>query len=98
MRILLTRPEADAKRSAARLEALGHEVVLAPLFEIVATRERKPDAPCERLLATSAHAFDDLPALADHLTALRLDVVGERTAAAARAIGFSQIGVVAPDA
>ncbi|MDB5544858.1 MAG: uroporphyrinogen synthase [Hyphomicrobiales bacterium] len=98
MRILLTRPEADAQRSAARLEALGHEVVIAPLFEIVPTGAPKPDGPCDRLLATSAHAFDGLPAQANHLTALRLDVVGERTAAAARAIGFAQIGIIATEA
>jgi uroporphyrinogen-III synthase len=97
MRILLTRPEADAKRSAARLEALGHEVVVAPLFEIVPTGAAMPEGAPDRLLATSAHAFDDMPTQAD-LTALRLDVVGERTAAAARASGFAQIGITAADA
>jgi uroporphyrinogen-III synthase len=97
MRILLTRPEADAKRSAARLEALGHDVVLAPLFEIFPTGAARPEAAPDRLLATSAHAFDGLPAQAD-LTALRLDLVGERTAAAARASGFAQIGIIAPEA
>lgn len=98
MRILLTRPEADAKRSAARLTALGHEVVLAPLFDIVPTGSVMPEGAPDRLLATSAHAFDGLGAQAGHLTALRLDVVGERTAAAARAKGFAQIGTIATEA
>jgi uroporphyrinogen-III synthase len=98
MRILLTRPEADARRSAAQLETLGHEAVLAPLFEIVPTGAPMPDGVCDRLLATSAHAFDDLPSQAPGLTALRLDVVGERTAAAARESGFARIAIVAADA
>ena len=98
MRVLLTRPEADARRSAARLTALGHEVVLAPLFEIVATGAQQPDGPFDRLLATSAHAFEALPIGVDDLKSRLLDVVGDRTAAVARDSGFTQIGVAALDA
>lgn len=35
MHLLLTRPAIEAKASAARLEALGHAVTLAPMLEIV---------------------------------------------------------------
>lgn len=98
MRILLTRPEADARRSAERLTALGHEAVLAPLFEIVTTGAEKPAGRFDRLLATSAHAFERLPADADALKGRPLHVVGERTARAAQAHGFTQIATVAPDA
>ena len=97
MRILLTRPEADARRSAQELAALGHEAVIAPLFEIVATAAPQPDGTFARLLATSAHAFHTVQA-ANDLKALRLDVVGARTAAAARESGFSDVKTVAPDA
>ncbi|MFM2444633.1 MAG: hypothetical protein RJB09_1819 [Pseudomonadota bacterium] len=97
MRILLTRPEADARRSAQRLAALGHDVVIVPLFEIVATGALQPDGAFTRLLATSAHAFDVSHDTND-LKALRLDVVGARTAAAARESGFSRVETAAPDA
>ena len=97
MRILLTRPEADARRSAQRLAALGHDVVIVPLFEIVATGALQPDGAFTRLLATSAHAFDVSHDTND-LKALRLDVVGARTAATARESGFSRVETAAPDA
>jgi len=97
MRILLTRPEADARRSAQRLAALGHVAVIVPLFEIVGTAAPQPEGAFTRLLATSAHAFHIAQA-ADDLKALRLDVVGTRTAAAARESGFSSVETVAPDA
>ena len=97
MRILLTRPEADARRSAQRLAALGHDAVIVPLFEIVATGALQPDGAFTRLLATSAHAFDVSHDTND-LKALRLDVVGARTAAVARESGFSRVETVAPDA
>ena len=98
MRILLTRPGADARRSAERLKALGHEVVIAPLFEIVATSAPVPEGSFERLLATSAQAFVDLADNAGGLKHLPMHVVGERTASAARKSGFAQIETVAPDA
>ena len=97
MRILLTRPEADARRSAQQLAALGHDAVIVPLFEIVATGALQPDGAFTRLLATSAHAFDVSHDTND-LKALRLDVVGARTAAAARESGFSRVETAAPDA
>ena len=34
MRLLVTRPEPEGGRTAARLRARGHEVVLAPLLRI----------------------------------------------------------------
>lgn len=98
MRILLTRPEADARRSAERLKALGHEVVIAPLFEIVATGAPMPKGIFDRLLATSAQAFAGLTDDTDGLKHLPMHVVGERTASAARNGGFAEIATVAPDA
>lgn len=97
MRILLTRPEADAQRSARRLAALGHEVLIAPLFEIAPTGAPMPEGDFDRLLATSAHAFENLGPEAAALDK-PLHVVGERTAAAARSCGLAQIEMTEPDA
>lgn len=96
MRILLTRPEADAERSAETLSALGHTCVIAPLFEIAATKDAKPTGTFTTLLATSAHAFDAAHLDGD-LRNLPLHVVGERTADAARQNGFQNIRHIAAD-
>ena len=57
MRLLLTRPEPDAQRTAAALRAQGHDVIIAPLLRI----EPAPDAeigtgPWAAILITSANA------------------------------------------
>lgn len=96
MRILLTRPEADADRSAEKLSALGHSCVIAPLFEIVATREARPIGSFAAIIATSAHAFHTMRG-AEGLQNLSLHVVGERTAQAARQAGFQNIGHICAD-
>ncbi len=98
MRILLTRPEADAQRSARRLQALGHETLVCPLIEITPTRILLPAGNFTALLATSAHAFDALHGDVARLHALPLHVVGARTAEAARKAGFTQIQTIAADA
>ena len=85
MRILLTRPEADARKSAQALGAEGFDTLITPLFEIAPTGEAKPVGDFTALLATSAHAFDTLTS---DLSSLPLYVVGERTAEAAQRKGF----------
>ena len=85
MRILLTRPEADAVKSAQALRAEGFETLIAPLFAIAATDIEKPSGDFTSLLAASAHAFDALPS---KLSSQNLHVVGERTAEAAIHAGF----------
>ena len=57
MRILLTRPKADAERTAARLAALGHQTVISPVIEIVATGSALPGVFFDAMIATSRHAF-----------------------------------------
>ena len=97
MRILLTRPEADARLSAEKLSALGHSCIVAPLFEIAATGEHQPHGDFSGVLATSAHAFD----APEHIQTLRdlpMHLVGERTAEAARHAGFAQLRMSAQDA
>jgi uroporphyrinogen-III synthase len=94
MRLLVTRPEADAQRTAVSLSARGHRVRPAPLLQI----EMIPGAdigssPWQAVLMTSANAARAIalhPRLAE-LIALPVLAVGRRTAAAARAAGFSDV-------
>ncbi|AJY47693.1 uroporphyrinogen-III synthase [Martelella endophytica] len=91
MRVLVTRPEASAERSAARLAALGHLPFTLPLFEPV----HQPDAAIAALAeeawsavaVTSAEAVRALGRAAP----LRLYAVGEASAKAARDAGFADI-------
>ena len=57
MRLLVTRPAADAQALAAELEARGHSVICAPVIEIVIKPEAAPDLTNVKGLAfTSAMA------------------------------------------
>lgn len=99
MRVLVTRPQREAERTANRLAALGHSALSAPMLEIVATGAALPGLPHDAVLATSAQAISLLNEVsARALRNLPLFVVGERTAAAARAMGFTDVRPPAPDA
>lgn len=91
MRLLVTRPDEQAARTAEKLRALGHRPVLAPVLEIVPTGASLPAGSFDLALATSARAFSGAAPVAP------LACVGEKTAAAARAAGFAVLHV-APDA
>jgi len=91
MRVLVTRPAEDGAETAARLRAMGHEPLLAPLLE---TQFFDMPAPAledvQAILATSANgvrAFARLCARRD----LPLFAVGPQTADAAGAAGFTHI-------
>jgi uroporphyrinogen-III synthase len=92
MRLLVTRPEADAARTADLLRARGHTVLVAPLLRMqVSDAEVGPDPAA--VLLTSANA---VRALATHprreaLLPLPAFAVGARTADAARAAGFAEV-------
>ncbi|PLP56782.1 uroporphyrinogen III synthase [Mesorhizobium loti] len=109
-RVLVTRPEPGAGRTAARLRELGFEPVVLPLSEtraLAVALEPLPETAAA-LLVTSANAIrhasaDVLRQLAD----LPCHVVGPKTAAMARAAGLSVVetgsggarqlaGVIAP--
>jgi uroporphyrinogen-III synthase len=94
MRLLVTRPQPDADRTAAALRARGHDVAIAPLLRI----EALPDLDLgvgswSALVLTSANALlaVDAHARRDELLGLPVLVAGRRTAAAARAAGFSDV-------
>ncbi len=87
LRIAVTRAEPDASRTAARIDALGGEAVLAPLLHILVRDDLSRDlSGVQALLFTSANgvrAFGpaDVRALA----------VGEATAAEARNLGYRDV-------
>ncbi len=94
MRILLTRPEADAERTAAALRARGHDIIIAPLLDF----EILPDADLgtgsyAAILLTSANA---VRAIAGHrrreeLLKIAVFTVGDRTAQAMRDANFTNV-------
>ena len=98
MRVLVTRPEPAALRTADRLRALGHEVVVAPLLIPRAVAWTVPAGEWQAVAFTSASA----PALGGPgLAALALlpaYAVGEATAAAARTAGFGDVRAARGDA
>ncbi|AYM06548.1 uroporphyrinogen-III synthase [Agrobacterium radiobacter] len=104
MRIVVTRPQRSGERTAAKLEALGHEPVLLPLFHPAHHGERAISAlsgPLAAIAVTSAEALRALETsrdrLAPHLSK-PLFAVGATTAEAAKKAGFTQIFIASGDA
>ena len=94
MRLLITRPEPDAQRTAGLLRARGHQVTLAPLLSI----ETIPDVdlgagPYSALLMTSANAARAIATYPQRRDLVELPVftVGQRTAEAAGIVGFTDV-------
>jgi uroporphyrinogen-III synthase len=93
MRLLVTRPEPDATRTAAALRARGHEVLVAPLLA-TQTIEAEFDERYDAVLMTSANAAR-AASRQSHFAQLRklpVVTVGHRTAEIAQTAGFTQAG------
>ena len=96
MRVLVTRPEPDARREADALRKRGYEPVLAPLLGIEFLKDVPLDLEgAQAVVITSRNA---LRALEDHpqrdaVAALPLFAVGEATAWAGRQFGFSEVTI-----
>jgi uroporphyrinogen-III synthase len=94
VRLLVTRPKPDAERTASALRAQGHTVTIAPLLHIEPLADADLGAgPWAAVLVTSANAAR---AIAEHkrfaeLRALPVLAVGDRSAQAMRAVGFSDV-------
>ena len=92
MRVVVTRPQADAERTATALRARGHDVLVTPLMRV------EPIAvdlggQWSALAITSANAPNAIarnPAR-DTLIKLPLLAVGRRSAEAARQAGFADV-------
>jgi uroporphyrinogen-III synthase len=98
MAILVTRPQPDNDSTAAALRARGLDVLPAPMlrFEKVIVQDDHADdaeAHYGAVIVTSANALraiDGQP-IQTALLKLPLYAVGERTAEAARAVGFAKV-------
>jgi len=91
-RMLVTRPLPDAEETAARLRAIGVTPLVAPLMRFAVIPAALP-APqtLAGLVVTSTNglrALDEMGVVATY-AGLRLYAVGDRTAAAARDLGFA---------
>jgi uroporphyrinogen-III synthase len=93
MRVLVTRPEPDASRTAALLELRGHRAIVDPVLSVDLIPAERPSGNFTAVAVTSATAVRvaqtnvDL----DPLRALPLYAVGRRTADAAREAGFREV-------
>jgi uroporphyrinogen-III synthase len=94
MRMLVTRPEPDAAETVARLAALGIPALAVPLLERVTLETSLPEPRGFAALAlTSANALralEERKAIAPFRD-LEVFAVGDRTAEAARRLGFNRV-------
>ncbi len=91
MRLIVTRPEPDATRTAETLIRLGHVAILSPMLDIVLIRgTRISDAPFQAVLVTSGNAVRALQArpVRPFPVDTPLLAVGDRTALEAKRAGF----------
>jgi uroporphyrinogen-III synthase len=93
MRVLVTRPEPDAQRTAAALRERGHDVFTAPLLRIEVIAADIGLGPFTGVLMTSANAARAIRAhpRGRELCKLPAFVVGKRSARAAQEAGFSEV-------
>ncbi len=98
MRIVVTRPQADAERTAATLRTRGHAVLLAPLMRVESIPTDLAGA-WGGIVVTSANApgaIADNPAR-EALVRLPVYAVGRRSAEAARQAGFPHVSSAGGD-
>lgn len=95
MRVLITRAEPAASRTAKKLSDLGHEPVICPIFELADTGGPAPENDAEHYIFTSANAVEILARRNWRPTNIQSTAwcVGERTAKAAKALGFTKTPV-----
>jgi uroporphyrinogen-III synthase len=92
MRLIVTRPEPDADRTARALIRLGHTVILSPMLDIVADKTAKiPTRSYQAVLVTSANAVRALAGrpVRPVTVEVPLFAVGDQTALEAKRAGFS---------
>ena len=94
MRLLVTRPEPDARCQAETLAARGHMPVLAPLLRIeFLPGVELPLEGAQALIVTSRNALRALDHHSQRRQALSLPLiaVGEATASEAASLGFAKV-------
>jgi uroporphyrinogen-III synthase len=100
LRIAITRPLEDAVVLKAKLEALGHETILAPLLTIVPLPGvTLSDGGWQAVAITSANAIRAASAsMLERLRSLPMLTVGPQSAQAARHAGFTDVQEAGGDA
>lgn len=96
MRVLVTRPTLDAARTAEKLAALGHRVMIDPVIEIEALAFEAGGDSFSAIVFTSSNAVRVAAAI-NALKTIPVFAVGTRTAEVAREAGFQNVGVGAGD-
>ena len=97
MRVLITRPHEDAKTLAEALAARGVEAIVEPVLEIAPLAASEVDlGGVQAILLTSANGARALAA-ATRRRDVGVLAVGEATAAAACAAGFSEVAAAGGD-
>lgn len=93
MKLIITRPQPAASRTAIKLQNLGYETIVSPVLEIVDTGAEIPQADYAALIITSANALGILEqrGLSDLLRKTPLFVVGDATAEKAQLLGFTRV-------
>lgn len=99
MRLLITRPEADAAPLAGELADLGHETVIEPLLEMQFHTLEIDAGKYRAVLATSANGVRALVRLKSLAGLLKLEMfaVGPASAHEAREAGFEHIHIAGGD-
>ena len=90
MKLIITRPQIDAATLAAKLKALGHSAMIAPVLDVVPRAGLViPPLPYQIICLSSANGMRCLTVALD----LQIPVyaVGQQSAAAARARGFAHV-------
>ncbi len=98
MRLLVTRPEADASAFAGELRSLGHDPVLQPLLEFHSLDfDVRPLLAAERLIVSSGNGLRALRerGILKDIVGKPLYCVGEETAKRALSAGFETVLEVA---
>ncbi|HEY7228819.1 MAG TPA: uroporphyrinogen-III synthase [Pseudolabrys sp.] len=92
MRIVVTRPQVDGKRTATMLEMLGHEVLVAPLMRVDPVAADL-GGTWSAFTITSANAVQAIAGNSTILAQRKLPLfaVGKRSAEAARQAGFDDV-------
>src|SRR5262245_45808721 len=92
MRLIVTRPEPDATRTAEALIRLGHVAILSPMLDVAnESRVAVPQERFQAVLVTSINAVRTLAGISDRapITGIPIFAVGDRTALEAKRAGFA---------
>jgi uroporphyrinogen-III synthase len=94
MRLIVTRPEPDATRTAQALIRLGHAAILSPMLDISRAKDaRFPKELFQAVLITSSNAARMLAGHPDRslIADAPIFAVGDRSALEARRAGFRNV-------